>query len=133
MNTIRYLAKLATCCVVVLILAGCGGDDPPTAPDNHPPTISSITADPSTFHQGDLSTITVIATDPDGDALQYFWDHRGGSQLDWILSSGNTAVLTTCGCLIVDDLYTWVLATVKDGNGGETTDSVAIVVLSGGE
>jgi hypothetical protein len=131
MNVVRCFVVFVAASSVMLLSAGCGSDDPPTASDNHPPTISSITANPSTFHLGDLSTITVTATDPDGDGLQYYWDHRGESVLEWFSSTGNTAILTTCGCLIVDDLHTWVLATVKDGKGGEATDSVAVVVLAG--
>ncbi len=130
MKQIRFLLVLGTLSVLLTALLGCGSDDKPTGSDNAAPVISSITASPSSFQQGELCTVTVVASDPDGDNLQYSWDHHNAeSQLEWVSAGGNTAVLTTCGCLIVDDLYAWVLATVRDGRGGEAIDSVEIVVL----
>jgi hypothetical protein len=116
--------------ILVAAVSGCGSDDKPNESGNNPPTIQSITADPDTFHMSEFSTITVIAEDPDGDELHYTWNHRHGeSILEWVSASGNTAMLTTCGCVIAEPLNAWVISTVDDGRGGEATDSVSIVVL----
>jgi len=117
---------------ILLTLPGCGDDDSPTEPGNHPPVISSVVAEPDTFSRGGLCFITATASDPDGDVLNYAWDfHNGSSLLEWITASGNSAVLTTCGCTIVDPVNAWVLATVSDGKGGQAIDSAAVVVLPG--
>ena len=41
----------------------------PTAIINHPPVITSLTANPTSVSTSSVSTITCIATDPDGDTL----------------------------------------------------------------
>jgi hypothetical protein len=46
---------------------------------NHPPDIQSIVASPSTLIVGQEATLTVIATDVDGDNLVYYWEAQKGT------------------------------------------------------
>lgn len=48
---------------------------------NHPPTITRITFDPTTTSAGTIYSITVEASDEDGDVLQYGWTANGGEFL----------------------------------------------------
>jgi hypothetical protein len=45
---------------------------------NHPPVVTSITADPTTVNINGTSTITVVASDEDGDELTYNYSIDGG-------------------------------------------------------
>jgi hypothetical protein len=107
--------------VVVTMLGGaCGPQEaaPPSA--NQPPMISSLAADPSGIVSGGSTTITCIATDPDGDAISYSWSASegsitgGGNKVTWVApkkdGSFNIAVI------------------VRDGKGGETTGNVTVTV-----
>jgi hypothetical protein len=108
----------------------CSEDKKSVDPNNRPPVIQSITADPDTFYAGQHTTVTVVANDPDGDILQYFWEAR---KLDRIGGQGNTVMLEACDCEIrvpTDDI---VIATVRDGRGGEALDSVSVHILPLGE
>ena len=61
--------------------------EPPDPEENSPPVISSLTANPESVDVNGTSTITAVATDPDGDALTYTWVAAGGSIES---QSGNT-------------------------------------------
>jgi len=87
--------------------------------DNHAPVISNINA-PSSVETDQTTTITCIASDPDGDPLTYYWTKTGGI----IIGSGSTITWrapSTAGN------YT-VSCTVSDGKGEEDSESVNISV-----
>ena len=46
---------------------------------NHPPVISSLTANPSGIDINQTTTITCAASDPDGNSLTYSWTKNGGT------------------------------------------------------
>jgi hypothetical protein len=52
-----------------------------TEPENQPPAISSLSANPSSVDINQSSTITCIATDQDIDILTYNWTKTGGRYL----------------------------------------------------
>ena len=108
----------------------CSEDKKVVDSNNHTPVIQSITADPDTFYAGYYTTVTVIATDPDGDILQYQWDAR---RLDLIGGQGSTIMLEACTCNFSEPSDVNVIATVRDGRGGEAMDSVTVHVLVSGE
>ncbi len=126
----RRLLSLIHIAALILLASvtwlSCSEDKKGIDPNNSPPVIQSMTADPDTFYAGDSTIVTVVATDPDGDILQYFWEAR---KLERIGGQGNTVMLEACDCEIrvpTDDI---VIATVTDGRGGEVLDSVSVHIL----
>lgn len=95
---------------------------------NHDPYISSVTADPQILEPGQESTLTVDATDPNGESLSYDWGFvDSGDEDDWPLSeSGNTATLTAPNDY---EASTTVYVTVDDGYGGEATSEVIVTTV----
>ena len=87
---------------------------------NNPPTISSLTANPTSVSSGGESTITCSASDIDGDTLNYIWTKTGGtilgtdSQISWTAPSSTGTYTITC--------------TVSDGRGGSAQQSVNVIV-----
>ncbi len=96
------------------------------APGNSSPQITSLSADPPTVGTGGNTTITCIASDPDGDTLTYSWSYSGPSigSIVGTVSTVNWTVPDTEGT------YT-VSVTVADGKGGtdEASCSVTVEVL----
>jgi hypothetical protein len=93
---------------------------PITVGANQPPMISSLNADPSGILYGGSTTITCIATDPDGDLVRYSWSASGGSitgvgnKVTWVApNKGGNFNITVI---------------LSDGKGGETTGNVMVTV-----
>ena len=90
-----------------------------TVGSNQSPQISSLIADPNSILPGSSTTITVIATDPDGDKISYSW-------------SGGEGEVTGVG-----NKVTWkaprrsgtfdVTVVISDGEGGKTIGTVPVV------
>jgi len=125
----RYI--VAPLLLAALLWASCGDDDDSsTNSQNQPPIIRSLTAVPDTFHDGQITTITVDAEDPDGDPLSYDWE----ADQSWLLpmpGAPNTLDLTNC-CPIVSPRTTFVHSIVSDDRGGQACDSVQIWALPTG-
>ncbi len=89
---------------------------------NQSPVISSLVGNPSGILYGGSTTLTCIATDPDGDVVRYSWSASEGS-------------ITGVG-----DKVTWVAPNkggnynvtviVSDGKGGETQGNVMVNVAA---
>jgi len=77
---------------------------------NRNPVVSSIVIHPDTVEVNGTATITVTASDPDGDALSYLYTPSGGD----ISGNGATATWTVPA---VAGSYS-VIVTVSDGKGG---------------
>ncbi len=92
---------------------------------NRPPTLS-LTASAEVVPLGATVTFTASASDPDNDALAYYWQHFGDTSVK--LVSGNTPVITrtfsTAGSYVVS-------CTVSDMKGGTSTRSRLITVGTG--
>lgn len=112
---IVVIAVIAGIAVGVVMAMSGGGE-------NQAPTITSLTANPSSVTSGHSSTITCVASDPDGDTLDYDWEYTGGE----LQGSGTTRTWIAPN---VEGTFT-VTVTVDDGNGGTDEDSVAIVVAN---
>lgn len=71
--------------ISLLMVSGCGSKET-TAPVNNPPVISAVQVNPAQVGPGGIATVTVIASDPDGDPLTYSYQPSGGAVM------GNTAM-----------------------------------------
>ncbi len=89
---------------------------------NHPPTITSLTAQPSSVPFATGTTLTCIASDPDGDAVQFKWEARDGS-----LSGVGNKVTWTSPSKNGDFTVTVI---VSDGKGAETRQDIVIPVAA---
>lgn len=95
---------------------------PITVGANQAPVISSLSASPSGILYGGSTTLTCIASDPDGDVVRYSWSASEGSitgvgnKVTWIAPNkgGNFNVTVI----------------VSDGKGGETTGNVMVSVAA---
>jgi hypothetical protein len=93
---------------------------PITVGANQPPIISSLAASQSGILFGGSTTLTCIATDPDGDVVRYSWEVSEGnitgvgSKVTWVApNKGGNYNIT---------------AIVSDGKGGETRGTVMVTV-----
>jgi hypothetical protein len=94
---------------------------PPATPiSNQPPQISSLIANPSGILYGGSTTITCIATDPDGDMVGYTWIANEGS----ITGVGNSITWTAPN---KSGQYN-VTVTVSDDKGGSVQAIIPITV-----
>jgi hypothetical protein len=112
--------------VVVIVSDGKGGSSQSSlnlaVSANQNPIISSFSSNPSTILYGGSTTLTCVATDPEGDVVRY----------SWTASEGN---ITGVG-----DKVTWVapnkggeftvIVVVSDGKGGETRGDIKITVTT---
>ena len=93
---------------------------------NHPPVISSIIANPSSVDIDESTNITCTASDEDvGDTLTYTWAKTGGT-----ITGSDSAVTWTAPS--ATGTYT-ITCTVSDGEGGEDSESINIVVTESEE
>lgn len=97
--------------------------DPPEEEANAPPTISSLAADPARVAAGGVTSLSVSATDPDGDVLAYEWSAPTGT-----LSDGAGAAVTWTAPASDGVYLLTVLAT--DGQGASATGTLAVLVFT---
>ena len=89
---------------------------------NHPPTITSLTADPPALQFASRTTLTCIASDQDGDAVQYKWEARDGA----LSGEGNRVSWTSPSKGGSYSLF--VIA--SDGKGAESRQEIVIPVAA---
>jgi chitinase len=91
---------------------------------NNPPVIESLTTDCPRVKQSHSAILTCVASDPDGDELNYSWSAERGS------IDGEDAEVTWVG---PNEFGTFVITlTVSDGRGGEASSEISIIVCSCG-
>ncbi len=121
--------------VALLLVAGCVGCPgcpaplPPGAPvpapgPNRPPVIHFLRAHPPEVQPGHTSAVTVGASDLDGDYLTYSWTKDGGSLSQ---TESTPSVIWTAPQML--DTYS-VTVTVQDNQGGSTSRSINITVIT---
>ena len=84
------------------------------------PAINRITAHPRKIHLGSNITINCVASDPDGDTLNYNWFAAFG-----ILSGNGSSVIWTAP---VNAGNYYIICSVNDGRGGVALDSIGVSV-----
>jgi len=89
---------------------------------NHAPTITSLTADPAALQFASMATLTCIASDQDGDSVQYKWDARDGT----LSGTGNKISWTSPS---KGGNYS-VFVVASDGKGAETRQEIVIPVAA---
>lgn len=87
---------------------------------NNDPIIKKIEAHPRKIHLGSDSEIICIATDPEGDTLNYSWASNSGS----IIGSGPTIIWTAP---TTSGNY-YISCFVYDDRGGQAKDSIRVSV-----
>ncbi len=87
---------------------------------NHQPLIKEMTGSPRRVEKSATSKLTCLATDPDGDKLNYFWSADYGT----IEAQDSIAAWTAPATLG----FYYIRCRVDDGNGGQDIDSLGIVV-----
>jgi hypothetical protein len=105
----------------VVMVAGCSKDEdeaPPAANQN--PVITSVTVNPTSVAAGGTVTVSVAASDPNGDALTYAYTVSGGA----ISGSGASATWTAPSA---GGAYS-VSVTVSDGKGGSASGNGSLNV-----
>ena len=115
MSKKRCLAIMAVMAATVLFLASSC-----TEPGNHEPIIASLQAEAQQTTPSSSLQVTCTASDPDGDQLGYMWSASGGE----INGAGATVNWTAPPS---EGSYD-ITVTVTDGQGGQATDQVTIIV-----
>jgi hypothetical protein len=88
---------------------------------NRDPVIRSLEADPIGIGTGGLTTITVVADDPDNQALTYSWSATSGD----FLGDGASVRYTASYCCVG---VNQIRVTVRDNAGGSTSREIPISV-----
>jgi hypothetical protein len=94
---------------------------PTEAKGNKPPIISSLEAEYINVYPGGASDIKCVASDPEGDALQFKWSCDGGT----LTGDGSTITWTLPNDY--GDYHIMVIA--KDENGGSAEATLTIGVV----
>jgi hypothetical protein len=108
----KWLASLTILVAATLFIGGC-------TPPNQPPVISSLTASAGRLIPAQNCEVKCVASDPDGDKLNYTWSASGeifgeGATISWTAPAAPSE-------------YT-ISVKVTDGRGGEATAELTIGV-----
>ena len=115
--------KLAALLAPLFILMGCAHpEETGVNPDpNSNPIIESLTVEPAMLSVGQSSTVTVVASHPQGKPLTYRWGASTGD----IIGSGSSVRYTASFCCAGPN---YVTVTVLDNAGGSATKSADILI-----
>ncbi|MCP3136631.1 Ig-like domain-containing protein [Pyxidicoccus xibeiensis] len=124
---LRIQPWLASLLLVVTALMGsaCGDDNEPMPPANKPPSLTGPTVSDAQAAPGDVLTLTLAATDPEGDTLSYAWAQAPASPAGTF--SSTTVASPTWTAPATGGTFT-LQVTVSDGKGGSVQGSVDVNV-----
>ncbi|MDP2303398.1 MAG: carboxypeptidase regulatory-like domain-containing protein [Ignavibacteria bacterium] len=114
-----YLLPFLIVLFLTLTSASC---DKLLDPENQSPSITSVTANPTSVAQNAVTVVTCVATDPDGDNLTITWTADGGT-----FPSGSTGVSVEWKAPAQSGSYT-ITATVSDTKA--TTKATVVVTVT---
>jgi len=125
MKKIKYLLVLVMVITIgALVFTGCGitksGGSSDDDQENRPPVIVSFTANPSTVDGPGSSTLITIATDADGDDLNYTYEKISG------LNGNLTPYSSTANYTAYQDGTHIIKVTVDDNNENSTNATVTV-------
>jgi hypothetical protein len=100
-----------------------------TIPLNTVPTISQASAASTSLNEGASTTLSVTASDPDGDPLTYVWTQSPVVPAGTFGSETGTTRTWTAPILSRDTSFT-LRVTVSDGRGGSAQATVAVNVAN---
>ncbi|MBN2798984.1 MAG: hypothetical protein JXX28_07530, partial [Deltaproteobacteria bacterium] len=95
---------------------------------NQPPVVASASALPNLVFPGEPIDLSVIATDPDGDALSYTWSV---SDPEWVLGSAPGGSQTVTSPFTYDAAAV-VTVQITDGFGGAVAVNLPVMTLEEG-
>ncbi len=122
----KQIASLLALVTASLLAGGCVPAEgqqaviPAPPPPNNPPIIISLEADPVLVGTWDISRVTCLAADVDGDELTYEWSASQGD----IYGEGPAI---NWGAPVTEGIFK-VEVKVNDSNGGAATGSVSVSV-----
>ena len=96
----------------------------PTPFRNNAPRISSLVASSTQLEPGQSTSLSVTATDADGDTLSYSWTATAGTLANASTAAPTWTAPTTTGIQTIN-------VSVTDGKGGQAGFSLQINVLAG--
>jgi|SRR5215217_27000 len=103
----------------------CGGDDP--LPSNKPPTLTGPTAQPTAVSSGSPVSLTLEASDPDGDVLTFAWTQVPASPAGTFTNISAPAPSWTAPVVSASQRFA-LRVSVSDGRGGTEQGSVDVDV-----
>jgi hypothetical protein len=116
-----HVGKIGLGIVVVLAVLFSACLASPELKGNKPPVISSLEAEYINVYPGGASQIKCVASDPEGDAVQFKWSSTGGS----IKSDG--PIVTWEAPNDYGDYHIMVVA--QDGNGSSAQATLTVSVV----
>jgi hypothetical protein len=119
MNSSIFKIGLGIVVMMVALFSACLVTAEPAG--NKPPVISSLEAENTSVYPKGYSEIRCVASDPEGDALQFNWSSTGGT----LTGEGPTVAWESPNDY--DDYY--IMVTVKDVNGGSAEATLTISVI----
>lgn len=112
-----HFLQIISVAAIILVVSGC----PNPVTSNKGPRIDSMSANPTVARTGQTVTLSVNASDPDGDSLAISWSSSGGTfsttagpSVDWTAPDAPGQYSFT--------------ATVSDGNNDAATRSLTVTV-----
>ncbi|MCY1041932.1 kelch-like protein [Corallococcus sp. bb12-1] len=93
---------------------------------NSSPVVTALSASPTSLAVGQTTSVSTLASDPDGDGLSYAWSASCAGT--WAQASSSSAFFTPSVLPAGTCNNCQLTVTVSDGRGGQNTGTVALCV-----